>query len=127
MDLQRRLTLYLFGLIIGGALAYWFYGQRLTNAAWIPEERIKLRLRTTLVYATEEAAEQLAAWPATLADLRAAMVDNDVDVSATRRVQDTLYYTVDLTILQRPARLQIWAWANAAQDSTATLVGIVPR
>ncbi|NUQ16482.1 MAG: hypothetical protein HUU33_14315, partial [Flavobacteriales bacterium] len=55
MTLSRRLLLFAVGLLIGGALAWWSFGERLTNAAWTPRERIKLRVAATLVRSTATA------------------------------------------------------------------------
>ena len=49
MSLQRRLTLYLIGLILGGMMAYKFYGDRVTNGKWLPENKVKQRLTCTLI------------------------------------------------------------------------------
>ncbi|MCB0768596.1 MAG: hypothetical protein KDB95_15410, partial [Flavobacteriales bacterium] len=93
MDLKRRLQLYLIGLIIGGFVAYFFYGDRLTNAAWTPEEKIKQRMRSTLLKSTPEAEQQLAAWSIQLSDVRASIAEASVHVRDTKRAGDSLYYT----------------------------------
>ncbi|MCB0782462.1 MAG: hypothetical protein KDC03_23485, partial [Flavobacteriales bacterium] len=85
MDLKRRLQLYLTGLIIGGVVAYFFYGDRLTNAAWTPEEKIKQRMRSTLLKSTPEAEQQLAAWSIQLSDVRASIAEASVHVRDTKR------------------------------------------
>jgi hypothetical protein len=127
MDLKRRLQLYLVGLIIGGVVAYFFYGDRLTNAAWTPEEKIKQRMRSTLVKATPEAEEQLAAWSMQLSDVRASIAEASVHVSDTERAGDSLYYTMDTKVLGRDARLVIVGLRDFDRDSTATLWRIEPR
>ena len=127
MDLKRRLQLYLVGLIIGGVVAYFFYGDRLTNAAWTPEEKIKQRMRSTLVKATPEAEEQLAAWSMQLSDVRASIAEASVPVSETERAGDSLYYTMDTKVLGRDARLVIVGLRDFDRDSTATLWRIEPR
>ena len=87
MGLQRRLTLYLFGLIIGGALAYWYYGQRLTTSAWLPEAKLKQRLRSTLLKSSPAAQDAMDAEGIALGDLRirmdSALRDFDRDSTAT--------------------------------------------
>ena len=72
MTLTRRLLLYAVGLLIGGGLAWWSFGERLTNAAWTPRERIKLRVAATLVRGT----------PESLAGLQA----RGLDLDAVRRL-----------------------------------------
>ncbi len=127
MDLKRRLQLYLVGLIIGGFAAYFFYGDRLTNAAWTPEEKIKQRMRSTLLKASPEAEQQLHAWSVQLSDVRASIADAAVHVSDTRRAGDSLYYTMDTKVLGRDARLVVVCLRDFDRDSTATLWRIEPR
>ncbi len=127
MDLKRRLQLYLVGLIIGGVVAYFFYGERLTNSAWTPEEKIKQRLRTTLIKASPEAEQQLATRAIQLNDVRASIEHASVDVSDTERSGDTLFYTVDTKLQGRDARLVVVGLRDFDRDSTATLWSIQDR
>lgn len=121
MDFQRRLQLYLVGLVIGGLLAWFFMGDRLTNMAWTPKERIELRLENTLLKATPEADSTLRAWNTTLADLRAAMPEAGVTLKDTRRSNDSLYYAVTAEVKGRPLAMTIAVLADPRSDSTATL------
>jgi hypothetical protein len=127
MDLKRRITLYLFGAIIGIGLAYLFFGERLTTADWLPEERIKKRLSQTLVASRPEAREQLDRWPAELSDLRRSMSDARVDLGNSIRTPDSIYYSVEATVNDRPAHLLIAVTRDIDRDTTATLWEIVPR
>lgn len=127
MDLKRRLQLYLVGLIIGGVVAYFFYGDRLTNSAWTPEEKIKQRLRTTLIKASPEAEQQLATRSIQLSDVRASIEHASVDVSDTKRSGDSLFYTVDTKLQGRDARLVVVGLRDFDSDSTATLWSIQDR
>lgn len=127
MDLKRRLQLYLVGLIIGGVVAYFFYGDRLTNSAWTPEEKIKQRLRTTLIKASPEAEQQLATRSIQLSDVRASIEHASVDVGGTKRSGDSLFYTVDTKLQGRDARLVVVGLRDFDSDSTATLWSIRDR
>lgn len=127
MDFQRRLQLYLVGLVIGGLLAWSFMGDRLTNMAWTPKERIKLRLENTLLKATPEADSTIRAWNTSLADLRAAMSQAEVTLKDTRRSNDSLYYAVTAEVKGRPLAMTIAVMADAGVDSTATLWEVKPR
>jgi hypothetical protein len=122
MDLQRRLTLYLLGLIIGGALAYWFYGQRLTSGAWLPEAKLKQRLRSTLVKATPDAQQTLDANGITLSDLRARMDSARIDLGSSLRGADSIIYALDAPFNGRRLQLRISALRDFDRDSTATLL-----
>lgn len=124
MDLRRRLTLYLFGLIIGGIAAYMMYGQRLTNGAWLPEQKVKLRLINTLVKAAPSAQAELEARAIDLQVLREAMPTAQVRFGDSRRTDDSLIYAVDATVGGKPTRLTIGALRDSDRDSTATLLGI---
>lgn len=57
----------------------WTYGERLTNGAWLPEAKVKSRLRSTLLATTPAVEEQLGARSLDLAAIRASMEDADVD------------------------------------------------
>lgn len=122
MDLQRRLTLYLFGLLIGGGLAYWFYGQRLTSGAWLPEAKLKQRLRSTLVKTTPAAQRALAEQGLTLDALRMRMDSARIDLGASVRGADSIIYAVDAPYNGRRLQLRISALRDFDRDSTATLL-----
>lgn len=122
MDLQRRLTLYLFGLIIGGGAAYWFYGERLTSGAWMPEAKLKQRLGSTLLKATPGAQAQLDARTITLDALRLRMDSARIDFSASTRDDATLTYAVTAPYNGTELKLRIRALRDFDRDSTATLL-----
>jgi len=124
MDLKRRLTLYLFGLIIGGGVAYWSYGDRLTSGAWMPEAKVKSRLRSTLLRATPAAEQQLAARQLDLMVLRTGMSSAHIDFGASRRTDDSLIYAVELSIGGKDLHLLIGAVRDFDRDSTATLLEV---
>jgi hypothetical protein len=127
MDLKRRLQLYLVGLVIGGGAAYFIFGERLTNSAWTPEQKVKQRLRSTLINASPTAREQLAAWPADLALLRNSLDSAEIDLGASRRTDDSIYYQVDARVSGRAARMIIGVLRDFDKDSTATLTDLRPR
>ncbi|MCB9184236.1 MAG: hypothetical protein H6591_09980 [Flavobacteriales bacterium] len=124
MDLQRRLTLYLLGLIIGGGLAYWFYGERLTTSAWLPEEKVKSRLRSTLLKASTAAQNELDARHLDLHALRAGMDSASVDFGASTRGDDSLVYAVKARIDGHDLQLRISAKRDFDRDSVATLLDL---
>lgn len=124
MDLRRRLTLYLFGLIIGGIVAYLMYGQRITSGAWLPEAKVKLRLINTLTKTTPSAQAELDARAIDLQVLRGALPNAGVRFTDSRRTSDSLIYAVDVTVHGEPMHLTIGALRDSDRDSTATLLGI---
>jgi hypothetical protein len=121
MDLKRRLKLYLVGLLLGGALSWLFFKQRLTNTAWMPEDRIKLRLKTTLLKAHPTAEAQMAQWPTDLNAVRASIDSAEVLFKDTRRSGDSLYYSIQAPVSGRKALLTVLALRDYRADSTATL------
>ncbi|MCB0787427.1 MAG: hypothetical protein KDB88_07095 [Flavobacteriales bacterium] len=127
MDLRRRIQLYLIGLVIGGALAYLFYGDRLTNAGWTPKERIKLRLGTTLVKASPVAASYLRDHGMPLDSVRLAMREAEVRLKDTRRSGDSLFYEVRVPLQGRPTSMTILVFEDHRRDSTATLWSVEGR
>ncbi|MBL7957019.1 MAG: hypothetical protein JNM49_03590 [Flavobacteriales bacterium] len=124
MDLQRRLTLYLIGLIIGGGAAYFFYGERLTSGAWMPEAKLRQRLRNTLVKATPAAQSELDARGLSLSDLRQRMDSARINLGASVRGDDSLIYMVTTPLRGKELTLRIGTLRDFDRDSTATLLGI---
>lgn len=126
MGLTRRLTLYLFGLIIGGGVAYLMYGERLTGGAWLPEQKVKLRLINTLTKAAPSAQAELDRRSLDLQQLREAIPTSDIRFGDSRRTDDSLVYAVDAILEGRPVHLTIGALRDAYsdRDSTATLLSI---
>jgi hypothetical protein len=127
MDLKRRLKLYAIGLLIGGALSWVFFKQRLTNTAWMPEDRIKLRLESTLVKARPESEAQMAQWPTRIDSVRAAVKSGEVLFKETRRSGDSLYYSIHASVAGKPALLTVSVLRDYRSDSTATLWDLRPR
>ncbi len=125
MTFQRRVTLYLFGIVLGVGVSYWFYGDRLTGGAWLPENKVRQRLQSTLVQADARGAEQMAAWPTDLAALRAAMPTAEVDFKTSERTPDSIHYRLRSMVGGRPAHLVVSVLRNPDRDSTATLRLIV--
>lgn len=121
MDLKRRLQLYLLGLVLGGLMAWAFFGKRLSNTAWMPEDRIKLRLKTTLLKAHPNAQAQMAQWPTDLSAVRASIDSAEVLFKETRRSGDSLYYSIQASVSGRKALLTVLALRDYRADSTATL------
>lgn len=127
MTLGRRIRLFLIGIALGCVAAWFFFGERLTNSAWLPEDRIKLRLKTTLVKATPEGTADLAAWPTTLDSVRSSIARGEVILKETRRHGDSLTYTVDVVLAGRSARVQTVVLEDLRVDTLATLVALGPR
>lgn len=125
MSLQRRLTLYLFGLVIGGMMAYKFYGDRITNGKWLPENKVKQRLVSTLIKASPEAEQQLAQWSTDLTAVRLSLDSATLDLSASKRTPDSIYYSMRTTVAGRNTRLTIAVLRDFDIDTTATLQRIV--
>lgn len=127
MDLRRRITLYLFGLIIGSGAAYFFFGPRLTNMDWTPAERIRLRLDATLVKASADAENAMKDWPTDLSLVRKSVSSAEVLVGRTERRGDSLFYELNTELDGRPARMIVLVSSDLAKDTTATLWELHPR
>ncbi|MCC6399687.1 MAG: hypothetical protein IT227_02910 [Flavobacteriales bacterium] len=124
MTLTRRLLLYAVGLLIGGGLAWWSFGERLTNAAWTPRERIKLRVAATLVRSTPEAGAGLQARGLDLDAVRRAIPRSEVLLPRTRRSGDSLFYTLRTPMDPDTLTLEVQVFEDHRRDSTATLVRV---
>ena len=127
MTLARRIRLFIIGVLIGGVAAWFFFGNRITSGAWLPEDRIKLRLKETLVKSTPEVAGAMATWPTTIDSVRASVANGEVILKETRRHGDSLTYTVDVSLAGKPARLKVLVLEDFRVDSMATVVGLVLR
>ena len=127
MTLARRIRLFIIGVLIGGVAAWFFFGNRITSGAWLPEARIKLRLKETLLKSTPEAAVALASWPSTLDSARASVNAGEVILKETRRHGDSLTYIVDVILANRPARLKVLVLEDLRTDSLATLEAVRAR
>ncbi len=127
MDLKRRLTLYAFGLLLGGGLSYYIYGKRLTSGAWLPENKTKQRLESTLLGATRAAEVDMEAWGTDLEGIRAGIATATVSFKESIRRNDSIYYALDGEINAKPARFVIVGLRDFDSDSTATLWSVKPR
>lgn len=127
MDLTRRIQLYLIGLIIGGGIAYFIYGDRITNGAWTPESKLKQRLHSTLLQARPSAEQQLAERNIRLEELRLAMDVASIDFSDSERTSDSMFYAVDTRVQGKDLRLIVVGLRDFDRDSTATLWSVQDR
>lgn len=127
MTFTRRLVLFGFGTGLGCLLAWAIYGKRLENTDWMPNHRVKLRLKNTLVKATPAAESQLAPLNLTLADLRNAVLDScDINFSDSQRSKDSLVYFVYGTAGGQEVHYMVATFRDFRTDSTATLTEIRP-
>lgn len=124
MTFKRRLLLFSFGIGLGCLLAWGIYGNRLNNTDWMPNHRVKLRLKSTLIKATPEAQAMLAPLNLDLADLRTAMDSCDIDFSDSKRSKDSLVYFVHGTVRGQQVHYMASTMRDFRTDSTATLVSI---
>lgn len=127
MDLSRRLTLYLFGLILGGLLSYWIYGTRITSGAWLPENKVKQRLESTLLKASPAAQKELDRWSTDLEGVRQAIPAASVSFNESVRGGDSIYYALDGEVAGKTARFVIVGLRDFDSDSTATLWSLRSR
>lgn len=124
MTFRRRLLLFGFGTALGCVLAWAIFGSRLGNTDWMPEHRVKLRLKSTLMRATPQAAEALGQLGLELSDLRTAMDSSDIKFSLSKRSRDSLVYYVHGPV----HGMELWYMAATLRDfrtdSTATLTEV---
>lgn len=127
MTFSRRLVLYLIGIGIGSVAAWFIFGERLANKGWTPKERIKKRIHATLVKQSTQAQQQLAAWPADLVQVRAAVPTAEVLLDETRRRNDSLFYTLDAEVAGKPARMVFSVMDRYERDTSAVLMVLMAR
>ncbi|MBK9420859.1 MAG: hypothetical protein IPN44_07385 [Flavobacteriales bacterium] len=124
MPFKRRLFLFGIGIFLGCLLAWGIFGNRLDNTDWMPNYRVKLRLKSTLIKATPEAQAMLAPLNLDLAALRTAMDSCDIDFSDSKRSKDSLVYYVHGTVRGQQVHYMAATLRDFRTDSTATLVSI---
>ena len=124
MPFKRRLFLFGIGMGLGCLLAWGIFGNRLDNTDWMPNYRVKLRLKSTLIKATPEAQAMLAPLNLHLAALRSAMDSCDIDFSDSKRSKDSLVYYVHGTVRGQQVHYMAATLRDFRTDSTATLTGI---
>lgn len=124
MTFKRRLLLFSFGIGLGCILAWAIFGKRLDNTDWMPNHRVKLRLKSTLIKSTPEADAMLAPLNLDLTDLRTAMDSCDIDFSDSKRSKDSLVYFVYGTVRGQQVHYMASTMRDFRTDSTATLVSI---
>ncbi|MBK9599484.1 MAG: hypothetical protein IPO60_14530 [Flavobacteriales bacterium] len=90
----------------------------------MPNYRVKLRLKNTLVKTTPEAEAMLAPLHLGLTDLRNAMDSCDIDFSDSKRSKDSLVYYVHGTVREQQVHYMASTMRDFRTDSTATLVSI---
>lgn len=115
----KRFRLYFVGLLIGGVLSYFFLGDRLANKGWLPGERIKDRLTTTLTKATPEAQEALDARGITLADIRAEVKSGVATMKDPNHRDDSLFYFVQCKVKGKDLHFLSLMNKDFRSDSTA--------
>ena len=106
-------------------MAYKFYGDRVTNGKWLPENKVKQRLLSTLIGSSPEADQQLAAWSTDLNAVRLSLDSATLDLGASKRTPDSIYYSMRTTVAGRNADLTIAVLRDFDLDTTATLQRIV--
>jgi len=77
------------------------------------------------VRTTGAAAEQLAAWPADLAAVRASIDSAAIDLNASERTHDSIHYVVHARLAGRSARYIVSVLRDFDRDSTAVLRSVV--
>ncbi|MBL7986036.1 MAG: hypothetical protein JNM91_13610 [Flavobacteriales bacterium] len=127
MTFGKRLRLFMLGIGLGTILSFLFFGKGCTNMAWAPEGRVRLRMKSTLIHAAPAAQAQLTDLHLDLATLRAQMDSCDVDFSASRRTDDSLYYAMSGRVAGHEVAFDVAALRDYTIDSTATLLRIVAR
>ena len=127
MDFSRRLKLYGLGIIIGGVCSWFIFGQRLLNSGWTPQQPLQQQNEEPLVKASPLAQAQLAAWPAEVNAVREAVAGSEVLLSETRRAGDSLFYTMEAVVKDRPARIVVSVREPYERDTSAVLMRITPR
>jgi len=113
--------LYGIGLLIGIAASYMFLGDRLANKGWLPSERIKDRLASTLVKATEQADAALHMRQISLEKIRANVQAGTASLQDPNHQDDSLFYKVECRIDEQPLEMLVLLHRDFDKDSTATI------
>jgi hypothetical protein len=123
MNLFQRFKRYLFGVLLGLILVFFFFGDRADLlTAWMPNERVMKRLRETRLEIPDSVKCRLNCFQLDSATV-ATLISGDGNVrfakSETRQVP--ILYRVDFEKHTSPVRLTF-----ACDDSTSAVVGVLP-
>jgi hypothetical protein len=124
MTLGKRFRIYGIGLLIGIALSYFFMGDRLTTTAWMPKDRIKDRLGSTLIKASPAAQAELDARGIQLETVRSEMPRAEILLGDTERTEDTIFYHVKAEVNGQALDMTIAGMKDFSSDTTATLLRV---
>lgn len=122
MTFGQRLRRYAIGIGIGLVLSYLFLGDRLSNTAWMPKDRVKDRLQSTLVKSLPAAETALSQKNINLEDIRSNIQQADIDLRGSTRTDDSIYYKVDCAVKGNDLKMTIAVLRDFDLDSTATLM-----
>ena len=121
MTFFQRLKRFLFGLLLGSILVFWFFGDRSeVLTAWMPNERVMKRLRETHLVLPDSMQCRLQCFQLDSLAVRELMVRGNVRFGKSETRRDPLLYTVDFSQHEPPLRITF-----ACDDSTSALVGVL--
>jgi len=117
MKFARRLRLYLMGVLLGCVLVVFFFRDRLSVlTSWLPNDRVLLRLKTTLVEVDPAAECYMHCAKLDSSDLDVLFENGDVRFNLSETHEQPLKYVVDERLNDRLVRFSF-----EAADSTAIL------
>lgn len=120
MKFNKRLRLYIFGVIIGCALvALFFKGRLSTFTSWLPGNRVLELLRKSEAEYTPQALCQLECLGLDTADVRTVKNQGNVRFKLSEVREDPKTYVVDKTLDAHKVRMTF-----TAADSVATLIAV---
>lgn len=119
MTFSRRLTLYLFGFLIGLALVFAFFGDRLNIFSdWFPNNRVLLILRDDEIEISPHAQCQMDCLGLHQTAIDLALENGDVDFSASDPQADPRVYAVDIS----PDDGREYRFVFEAEETISTIV-----
>lgn len=120
MKFGRRLRLYIFGVLMGSALVFFFFNDRLHILTdWLPGNRVLTVLQKSEPLITDQALCQLDCFDLDTADVRAAKHNGNVRFKLSETRIEPKKYVVDSSLKQGKVRMTF-----SIADSLATLINV---
>lgn len=121
MNFFQRFKRYLFGVLLGLILVFFFFGDRAELlTAWMPNERVMKRLRETKLIIPDSVNCRLNCFQLDSASVRSLFEEGNVRFGRSETQSEPKVYRVDFEQHSPPLRMTF-----VCDDSTSALSGII--
>lgn len=120
MKFGRRLRLYIFGVLIGSVLVFFFFEGRLKSLTnWMPNNRVLYRLQESPSTISDKALCQLNCFDLDTSAVRIIKTTGDVDFTNSQTKSEPMVYLIEETINSDLIQMEF-----EVRDSSNTLTNV---